>query len=376
MGITIKHTERLTADEAKFWADALRDRELGPLTVVWTEAIRAAGPSTLEIYYLQAFADGEPRALGVLHILRRLDLAGYIGGAVASAFGLLARAGWLPLAADLAFLEIPSSNVSGFRLVPGAEGMAEQLAGAMLAHVRRSFRYAILCVKSARDRSEERAFARMGLLSTGFLATMWLNLEGLDSYEDYLRRLPGKTRHQCRQYQRDFAKAGGTIETVERFDESVFAMMNRLYGMTMRYHAEHSNLQVPIPLGPRFFAALAAAMPPGSLRAHVAKLGGEPVGFMLALDAADTIYFFHCGLDRERTIPSRAYFNLYYALIADAIRRRKRVLRLGAEAYPVKKKLGGAAAPTVYDFEVRHPAFRAITRLVARNLSSQDGSKL
>ncbi len=371
----IERSEKLNSEEHAFWTAALSDRDFGALTLPWTEAVRTAGPKNLELYYLQVYSGQERRALVVLHVLRSLDLSGYIGRTVKKIFSWIAKLGWRPLAVDLAFLEIPIANLGGIQFAPGAESSSQAIASAALAHIRNEIPYSVLCLKATPTQPGEAAFAQLGMLKTDFLANMGVQFKGEKSFEEFLKRINPKIRTQCRAYSREFVNAGGTIEIIEAPDQAVLEIMNRLYSGTLQYHAENSNLELPIPLSPEFFPSLVKALP-GASRVFLARLNGDPVGFSLVLDSGGASYFTHCGLDYARTVPSRAYFNLYYAMIADSIRRGVRNLELGAEAYQVKKKLGAVACPTVYHFEVKNRVLRAIASFVARNFAAQEGAQL
>jgi predicted N-acyltransferase len=373
--LRVTKCERLTREDESFWANALADRDFGEFTVAWTEAIRSAGPQNLEITYLQVYSGEKPLALVVLHVLRRLDLAAYMGPTIKSIFSPLARLGIVPLAMDLAFVEVPIRNTSGLRFAPGGEIHADEIARTLLSYVRKNFRYRILAFKAWPERPGEDAYDRLGLVKTNFLAHMSLNLSAVKSYEQYLMSLNQRDRRECRHYARIFREAGGTIAIMESADDRLLETMSRLSATTLDHHARNSDLQVPIPLGPGFFRALIESLP-GRARVILASIHGEPVAFMMVLSGSQYSYATHCGLNYEKTKPSRAYFNLFYAAIEAAIQRGDRSLELGTEAYMVKKKLGAEPQPTRYYFEVRNRLVRGIMSLVARNFESQDGSRL
>lgn len=371
----IQQSEHLSPAETEFWNRALRDRFFGELTLPWTEATRAAGPKNLEILYLQVCQGNERLALVVLHILRRLDLSGYMGPRIKSLFAPLGKIGIRPLALDLAFLEVPLANTSGIRLAPGAEDHSEAISAAVLNHVRKHFRYSMLCLKAKPGDPGEAGFARHGLMKTNFLAHMVLEFRGEKTWEEFNQAMGSKMRYECRKYVREFQEAGGTIEVIESPDKAMFDVVNRLHDNTLRHHRENSNLQMPIDLKESFFSELMLRLP-GKSRLIVSRVKGEPVGVMISITGGEYTYATHCGLDYERSVPSRAYFNLFYAIIEDAIRRGNRGVGLGSEAYVLKKKLGGVPHPTVYHFEVRNPLLRGIINLVARNFESEEGSQL
>jgi predicted N-acyltransferase len=298
-----------------------------------------------------------------------------MGPVLQRVFAPLGRVGWRPLAVDLAFLEVPIGNLGGIRLVPGAESQAAAIGSLVLEYVRSKFRYAVLCLKASPGEPGEDAFGTLGLLKTDFLANMSVEFNGETSFEGYLARLSKKTRSEYRGYSRDFAAAGGTITIVETADEPLLRTINRLYADTLEYHKKHSNLQLPIPVTSEFFPSLLNALP-GASRLFLAQLRGETIGFGLVLDSGAASYFTHAGLDYARTVPTRAYFNLYYAMLADAIRRRRRSLEMGAEAYAIKRRMGAIACPTVYHFEVTNPVLRRIATLVTRNFAAQEGAQI
>jgi predicted N-acyltransferase len=376
--LRIQRSSELSAHEKAMWTTTLRETDFGEVTIAWTEAVRQSASANVEVRYLQVFAGDAPRALAVLHILRSFDLSEYMGPTLKRVFAPLGRIGWRPLAVDLAFLEVPLANISGIRLVPGAEPEAGAIAALVLDHVRANFKYGVLSLKASPREPGEDAFGTLGLLKTGFLANMGVEFKGEKSFDDYLKGLSYKNRNECRVYARKFAAAGGTITIVEGPDEidaAVIDAMNRLNTATLTHHKEQSNIQQPIPVSTAYFPALLKALP-GATRVFLARLHGEVIAFGLVLDSGDASYFTHVGLDYARTVPSRAYFNLYYAVIADAIRRRRRNLELGAEAYTIKRKLGAVPSPTVYHFEVANPLLRWIASLVARNFDAQEGAQL
>jgi predicted N-acyltransferase len=373
--LRIEHSPQLTAAEKAFWAGALRESYFGAFAIPWTEAVRAAGPRSLEIHYLQIFSGERRRALAVLHIIRDLDLGRYLGRPAKSLFSLFAKSGFKPLAKDLAFLEVPLTNSSGVRLAPGSEDQARPIAALILKFIREKFRYHILSFKLTPGDPQEKALGELGLVKTAFLANMAIEFRGEQTFVEYVQRLSPRIRTQSRSYRRTFEQAGGTIEILDHLDDAVCGLMHRLHGLTLQHHAEFSNLQLPIPLGPGFFKAVTEGLP-GAARVFLAKIHGAPVGFFLVFHSGDHAYFTHCGLDYARTLPTRAYFNLYYALITYSIQCKITRLNLGAEAYTTKQRLGATPFPTAYRFEVRNLVLRVIASFVARNFGAQEGSRL
>ena len=371
----VRRTQSLTPDESGQWSALLASRDFGALSIEWTEALRESNVPGLEIEYLQLYRGNSPVALVIIHLLRAVDLAGYIGGGARRLFGFVGTLGWHPLRADIAFIEIPLANLSGILLAPGEEANAEAIGRVVLDTVRRELRYDIVVLKASPQARGEDAYAKLGLLHTEFIANMTVELRGERDFDEYMMRLEQKRRTQSRAYRREFARAGGTIECVETLTVSHLDEIARLYGSTVSLHEAQEDLHVPIPIGRSYFDAL-SRMPVERRRALIARVDGVAVGFAWLVDSGDAMIFSHCGLDHAKAVPSRAYFNLYYTMFDYALAKGYARLELGAQAYVVKRKLGGVVAPTCYHFEVTSPLLGAVARFVARHFSSQEGATL
>ena len=154
--------------------------------------------------------------------------------------------------------------------------------------------------------------------------------------------------------------------------------MTRLNAGTLAHHMEQSDIQLPIPVTTAFLPLLLNALP-GASRVFLAALHGEAIGFGLVLDSGDASHASRMwgSIMRARSRHARN-FNLYYAVITDAIpsSRGAADLDMGAQAYTIKRKLRAIASPTVYHFEVTNPVLRRIAALVARNFAAQEGSQI
>lgn len=371
----VRRSQSLSRAETEHWSTLLATRDFGALAIDWTEALRESNVPGLEIEYLQLHRDDTPVALAIIHLLRSVDLAGYIGGGARRLFGLIGKLGWHPLRADIAFIEIPLANLSGILLAPGEEANAQTIGQTVLDAVRRELRYDIVVLKASPQAPGEDAYATLGLLHTEFIANMTVELRGERDFDEYMMRLEQKRRTQSRAYRREFARAGGTIECIEQFTDAALDEIARLYNSTVSLHEVQEDLHVPIPIGRSYFEAL-SRMPVERRRALIARVHGIAVGFAWLVDSGDAMIFSHCGLDHAKAVPSRAYFNLYYTMFDYALAKGYARLELGAQAYVVKRKLGGVVAPTCYHFEVTSPLLGAVARFVAKHFSSQEGATL
>lgn len=376
ISLEIKSTRSLTSEEKSLWTELIAESIFGSVAIDWCEALVDARPPGFEIHYLQVFDGNRPVALVIVHVLRRLDLAGYMGKAARILFDFFGMFGWRPTLVDLAFIEIPLAQTCGILCSSKTEVDAFAVATRARSFIRKEFSYDILCLKSLPHAPGEAAFASLGMLSTDFLARMSLPLEGLSSFPEYVATLRPRVRTAIRSNKRTFLEAGGSIEACENPTDQDFEAIGARYLETCAFHAGRGEMAVPIAYGKEFFSGLFAKAPTEKRRVFLARLHGEIIGFALVVDSGKSLYFTHCGLDYARAIPSRAYFNLYYALIDYAISQSYETVELGTLAYETKKKLGGRPRPTRYYFEVRRPLLSALANFVASNFRTQSGSEL
>lgn len=371
----IQCPECLTSEEKEYWSELIRDRDFGEIAVHWSDSVLASRPKNIELYYLQVFSEDAPKALVILHVLRKLDLSQYMGKSIGRVLSGMGKLGWRPWQVDIAFIEIPMSNLCGIQFARGSEKESLAIAQFVRAYVRERLQYDILCLKASPGFQAEAAFDQLEMLSTEFLANMSLPLTGFTDFNSYVASLKKQARVNLRSNQRVFRDAGGVIEIVEQPTPEDFEVFARKYLSTCEHHAKLGEIAVPIPVEKEFFESI-FKLPTERRRVFYARVQGEIIGFGLTVDSGKSLYFTHCGLDYSKTIPTRAYFNLYYALIEFAISRGYENVELGAQAYDVKRRLGGKAFGTKYHFEVRRPFLSAIASFVAKNFSSQKGSEI
>jgi hypothetical protein len=238
--------------------DVRLGNNFGELVLPWTEAFQDGGHKHLEVSYLQIKKDGKPLALAIVHIIRRLDLANYMGPKIRRFFSVFSHFGYSPLATDIAYLEVPMSNHSGMYFAPGPEGEAQAvpLAEAFVSYIRREMKYNLLCVKASASLPGNKKFAQVNLPQLPFLSNMRLFLRDAPSFEDYLRLLPSKKRNDCKRFSRVFHDLGGTIEIVK--DPSLqLDLFWPLFEATKDRHVAAGELVAPLPDNRYFFERMA-----------------------------------------------------------------------------------------------------------------------
>lgn len=371
--VVLKVRDRLAPNEAQEWSQVLVNRSFGEIAIDWCTALQeTSDESKLQIRYIEVRSEtGEKLGLGVLHILRKLDLSEFMGPAVHWIFSGIAKLGLRPLQMDIAFLELPLLNASGLLLTEQGLPRADEIARKVVECIRSGFKYDIFNIKAVEGSPEEAGFQALQMMKTEFLSNMVLPLK-FASFEEYYQRRSANARYRTRKDRKVFASAGGMIREETDFSANS-ALVNRLFQITCKRHVEQGDLPYPIQVGEKFIAAL-NRIPEGKRRLFLAECGGEVIGFALTVRSGNSLIFSKCGLDYEKAEPVRAYFNLYYAMIEYAIREGIHEIELGAEAYDAKKKMGAAPVATRYYFELSNVWISPVIKLLVKHFSSQDGA--
>lgn len=355
-----------TPDDAarRRWAEVLAGQPFADTVFDWCEAARAVETPGFEVRYFEAWLDGRPQALAVLHVLRCFSVSKFMGGRMERFFDRFARLGMTPLAFDLGYLEMPLCCRPGLLFSDEAvtRGLTQEITASVLEAARRRCRCDVLFLKAVSGTSGTEGYDRLGLLKMPFFAETRLELPqgGFDAYE---RLLSANGRSSLRRNRKVFAAAGGEV-SVSTAVQADGALLARLLAQTDRYHRERGEPGLPVVLGERYFRGLATAQV-GGVRIYVARLAGRPVGFALALHTGGELFFTHCGLDHQSAESSRAYFNLYYAMVEDAMTHELHMVNLGPFGYEAKRRVGAQTVDSWYFVSMEKRWMKPLMKLFA-----------
>ena len=365
--------ETLPPEKALFWKQRIQHRYFAEASLDWTEAHRAGQHPRFRVAYLEVWDGETPLALAVFHSLTRFDLAPYMGGVVSRFLTWIGGTfGIRPLLTDLAFVEVPMSNVPGLQFAKGAEHRGREIGQAVLEYLRATEKYQMLLFKVQPEDAGDDQLASLGLLTTPFLPNMRLSLAPYRSFDDYYKMRSSKRRSEIRDFKETFREAGGTIEMVEDFGPHLDRIIELLH-QTTEDHRRRNKFPPTIPDKREFFEYCLNQIPVPKRRAFLARIGSEIVAYSFCFESGQELMLSHCGLDSPKTLPTRTYFNLYYAMIEHAISRGYKNFDMGAEAYTFKRKMGGREVATTYHFEVKSPFLGFIAKLASRFFASKDG---
>lgn len=361
----------LDISERAQWKALFIGNSFSEIALDWCASLQESKPPGFEIYYLEVYEGETPLAMGVLHILRKIDLAKYIGGTVLKASKALGVIGLRPLQKDVAYLEIPLENLSGILFTASGVSLSEAVSQALVQYIRSNFTFDIFCLKSVTGSPGQESFANLNLPNTEFIANMHLPLK-FETFKDYVNSLSANGRSTLRRNRKVFMQRGGIVIRTKDL-RSYISEVLRLYTETCKWHAARGDLEVPIQIDEKFFLSLCNEFPDG-IELFLSKVDGEVVGFALTLCTTNELHFIMCGVNYAKSEESRAYFNLYYSMIEFAMEKGYKGIHMGAEAYEVKRRVGAQPLPTSYYFTVEIKILKPLVKLLTKNFSNQKGA--
>lgn len=309
-----------------------------------------------------------PDAIASVHVLRGLDLAGYVPSTLAPLFGTLARGGLRPLKTDIAFCEIPLMSLPGLMIRPGFPAKERgRIWEALVQETRRRLQVDALVVRvrPAEDSAES------SLLRVPFLPVYVMQVRDESAW---LGGLKEQDRYKVRKNRRKLQDAGGKMSL--RVEELPSAReMLRMYEETAARHASEGELQHPIEVTEEVLRAMAAL--PEPMRAVVwVEVGGKPAGFSVMVNAGPRALFRTTGVVLERSRPANGYFNLYYGAVEMARRWGASELCLGHTLGECKRRVGAVPEEHAYRVDLRSWGMRLVGSMVSRRFQqAAEGEK-
>lgn len=353
-------------------------RTFDAVAVPWTLLTRDANPGKVDLLTAVARRDGAICAVAIVHVVRRLAVGDYTGGALGAITSWTRRIGYTPLTFDVAYLEVPFTNLGGMCFAPNlGDGDRAALWDEVLDALDSHLRCDALCVKGTVDDAIAAEVLRArGMMPLPFADLHMLEIPGeTPSYDAWLEQRTKGRRSSIRSTVRRFAKEGGTLETL--LDPSPVADdLAALFARTCARARRTGELPLPMSADAAFYRSFAKRM--GDRAAvRVARVGGRLAGFLVHAYAHDTLFMKFVGMDYERSVASQAYFRLFHDAVEQAALRGLRHVDMGTTTFHVKGPLGCVRRPACYHVEFRRalrpvgPIFR---RLLARRFGEAASS--
>jgi hypothetical protein len=358
-------------DEAlRAWSRKLEGIPFGILALDWCGVLERSGIDGLEIHILVVERGTDILAVGILYVVRRLDVPAYLPKPAGLPFRWLRRIGLRPIDLDVAYLEIPLHNRDGMLIPPGTAAEDAVLARkAVHEYVIDRISHDVLCCKTAAEPALGDFYRGQGLIRLPFIDNHLMDFP-FDSFEAWLQSLHGSRRQTIRRKRRAFERAGGEL-SIERNLEAWADEFHRLYRLTVERHDAAGHLLMPFEPTRAYFHAL-ASLPAGHRALIVARVNGIPASMLLLCHDGHTLFFLTAGVDTSLSRPSEAYLVSYQALLEFAAAHGLRKVDLGPTTPGPKLRVGAAGVPTEYWVRFTRWYLRPLGALIAMRFTSEN----
>jgi predicted N-acyltransferase len=365
--MNIRRSSRLSAEAKAQWIAWLPDNSAATAAIDLCDALQDSSKS-VSVLYLEVFSsDQQPLGLAVTHTIHRLDLAPFVGGITEKIFAAVGKLGMHPLAMDVAFLEIPYCNLPGVFLTSEGERVESDVVRELIRFARAELRCDIFCVKTDDHRPSEKALVSLGMLHTSFLENTRLKLP-FSTFEEYLRSLPLQWRTNIRTKRNRFADVNGRVIWVTDI-ESAAQTAADLFHSTTDFHRSKGDMGRPLDMDANFLRCLAKVSHPDNRFLLLCEANGQIVVAGLVLRSGKLLFTVKAGLNYDAAKPTKAYFNFYYSAIEFAIQNRLECIEFAAEAYDVKRRMGGTTSPVSYYMDINNKWIAPIVKLLMKHFS-------
>lgn len=237
---------------------------------------------------------------------------------------------------QIVFCGLPlSACQSSLRIAPGTDSAAVlKLLDEILRRTAKADRASVIVLKEFTDEELPalKPLEALGYRKADSLPTHQVQLDG-ESFDQYLKSLSTKKRHNIRNSMGRFEKAGLSFLTT-----SDAATIERLFtpATHLMYDAVLKRSKTQFEHLPREFFLEMARRLPDCCEFLFAFHDQRVVGFGIQLRTPNTYIPMFAGLDYEINSKADLYFNLLYRSIADAAKCGATVVEMGQNAEEVK----------------------------------------
>ena len=358
---TIAEDERIGL--SKYFAH----ESMGEIALEWGEIMRASLHDDHKLVVVKIRRENEFVGIAMLSIIQGLDPAKYVWSPVATFMKLVTSF-------DVGFLEIPLSNKPGILtredIAPVERG---QILHAVCAHIRETVPLDVLCVKVDDSVAyDDTVSLWKGVASLSFYPNAVLDYP-YAGFEEYLNSLSRKKWRRVRSDRRTFEKQHGQIEVCHDI-APVVPDIYALYKKTSAMVEKKSHyIAKPLDITEEFFTQL-SRFPRLNPCVLLAKIDEKIVAYCLVLQSGKTLFLKAVGLDYDLSYPTKAYFNLLYAVLDYAARQQCDTIDFGMTTYQFKQWLGCELHPATYLAGASNPVIAMIQKPVARLIERRIGT--
>lgn len=347
--IDVLKESSLSRQDIEQFTPAISDQEFGALALDWCELFRQNPSQGFSLEYYTIREEGTLLAVGIVHHLKALNLAHYLGPNFQKidrlSMRLLKKS---PFVLDFHFLEVPMANAPGIYVRSNIDlDRRTEMIRAIASAARKEYSSGLFAAKvDAAHAHDCFRKPKLKLAWLSFLPNTLLDLPGR-SFDDFLAKLDGKTRSVVRRNIRIFEDSGCKFEVKTHLSDEELHIICSLYDSLLQRHKNSGHMQVPI--RPYFEWLKAAQVRLGEkMQTILAIKDGKTIGFFCSFTGGGTSYLKVGGIDESVSRETLCYFNLYYECIRQAYRQGTARISGGATTYEVKKRMNFKLMPTAY----------------------------
>ena len=196
-----------------------------------------------------------------------------------------------------------------------------------------------------------RTWLNAGFVPLPSFPDMTVDLEGINSFDEHLARIPPGDRGSVRRNTRKFQRAGFTLSPVRKIDKVGPVLWESYVPFFDRARVKW------IPHSPAYFRGIGDVDPAVSLTTARAP-SGDLAGFILNFEDGGAWHAGRIGVMPEWQRRDAVYFRLIYHLIEEAISKKATQLSLEPTCYRMKRHLGARYQPLVNLVYGIHPLWR------------------
>ncbi|WP_053073936.1 GNAT family N-acetyltransferase [Bacillus sp. LL01] len=264
--------------------------------------------------------------------VKKLNVANYLSGTLKKVFDYLDKMYLNPLKYNVVFIKNPLSNFEGIH-----SHSTDQL-GAFLDQCKRKVYKELKCdsifVSNVESENLNQKLGEAKFIKIPFYPNTELDT-AYDTFDDYLKKLKKKKRWDVKNKIKLFHEYGATIEIVDSDKIDNFSRVLELYNNT----AEKGEAS-PYPINYSEESFHDWAFMGEAYKWIIMKYDKDIIAFALIVEENDVLLFKHVGMDYHHSLPSNAYFNLYYSAIQYAIEKGISKMYCGPTTYETKKSIG------------------------------------
>ncbi|MGE5549107.1 MAG: aminotransferase class I/II-fold pyridoxal phosphate-dependent enzyme [Bacteroidota bacterium] len=325
-------------------------------------AIEYSGINDIKPYYLTISQDGAIKALASYFIME-MDFSGF-----SSSISPVIRKSlkqWFPNFLVNRILEC--GIISGIgKTIEVSEDCFDSLTPIIIKEIEADAEKNKADIILIRDIPWDRVIDYYGILQKfgyepifGFPSPI-LRIEG-DSIEDYLNSLKSQRRDYVKKIQAKLRVPEISVEVMTDFGKYA-TRLSELTEQVSKNADEYEHEK----LTPAYFYEIDRCLSDKSY-VIVIKADNEIVAHALCLEGDSEVFMAYVGIDYKYNQKYQLYFNLYFLVIEEALKRHKRIINFGITTYDFKLLIGCELEPLIYF--VKHYAQPDLTLALAKLLT-------